>query len=205
MSIDICHYVDHDLPTESVDSFVNGLKNRVNSEKIIVKNGDDYHYTLSNVENDVWYIYYKDENNIQVYCNQLEFAVYKKALDVFNVKIDNKIDLLRWDKMVNNFENDLDKAKKWLNGTLDFLRQNVVPIFHSTKLLILADSFSNRHSDLFDFIIEGGKSIDEALEYNKTFDIPCKVYKNNEAIGIKESDYWDGDFGPIFLFDLEQN
>ena len=202
MGIDICHYADHDLQTESVESFVNELKKRVNSEKIIVTIGEDYNSTLLNEENDVWHIYYQDENNIDVYCNQLEFAIHKKVLDVFNVKINNQIDILRWNKMVNNFENDLDNATKWLNGTLAFLRQNVVPIFHSTKLLILADSFSDRHCDLFDYMIDNGKTIDEALEYNQSFEIPCKVYKNHEALGIKESDYWDGDFGPIFLFDL---
>ena len=39
-------------------------------------------------------------------------------------------------------------------------------------------------------------------KFNKTFDNPCKVYRDQNIFGIKESEYWDGDFGPIFLINL---
>ena len=49
------------------------------------------------------------------------------------------------------------------------------------------------------------KSIDEALEMNRLFSPPCKIWKNDEAFGRDYSDYWDkgDDFsGALFMFDV---
>ena len=201
MGVDIYRYVDHDLPTDNIESFVSEFKKRVNSENIVLENVEcvpDW----ENKKDDVWYIFIDSCDNYNIFYNELEFWVCKKVLNVRYVEIDGKEDCARWWFMIRYFESDFEYAKKWVNGTINFLKQNVIPIFHSTKLLLLADSSSQRHEHLDDCLDYDGKTIDEALELNKEFGVPCKVYKNEEAIGIKESDYWDGEIGPIFLFDL---
>ena len=202
MGVDIYRYLDHDLPTDNIESFVNELKKRVNSENIVLETVECVP-EWENKKDDVWYIFIDPCDIYNIFHNELEFSVYKKALEVRYVEIDGKEDSSRWPFLLNYFESEIEYGKKWINGTIKFLKQNFVPIFHSTKLLVLADNRGYRHEFLDDCIEYDGKTIDEAIELNKKFDVPCKVYTNEEAIGIKESDYWDGEIGPIFLFDLK--
>ena len=132
---------------------------------------------------------------------KFEFRVFPNTLDVSSFVMGNfDISNTRWYMMLNFFEQDIDLAKKWKDSTIGYFKSFVVPIFHSNKLMLIADA-GMRHCCLEDFIMDG-KTIEETLALNQAFDIPCKVYCNDEAFGIKKSDYWDGEIGPIFLFNL---
>jgi len=203
MGVDICHYVDHDLPTDNIEAFVREFKKRVKSDNVVIQTEEEFCYDFDDIHDNIWYVYQENQETILVHYNdEFVFYVYKKSLDVFNVRIEGETDCTRWYMMIRSFESDPEYAKIWIDETIGFMKQIVVPIFHSKKMMLLADSSSLRHDYMENYLIDNGKSIDEALELNKTFNPPCKVYWNYDAIEINENDYFDGDIGPIFMFDL---
>ena len=97
------------------------------------------------------------------------------------------------------------EGRQWVSNMINNL-SGLIKVFHSTKLLLTADSSSYQHETLCnDYLMEQGKTIDEALAMNKSFNPPCKVWRNNEAFGRAESDYkgdMDNCAGPFFIFDV---
>ena len=72
--------------------------------------------------------------------------------------------------------------------------------FHQS--LLTADSSSYRHETLIDFFIEGF-SIEFILNLNESLFNPlCKVFRNQKCFGNKRKDYYDGEIGPLYLFDI---
>lgn len=198
MGMDICYITDHDLPTENLNEFVKEFQKQTKTDKIIATTIQNSFPDIVDKNDDTWYIFYENSNHIEILSNQFNIYVYKKTIDI----VDFNGTCINWNTMMRYLEYDIETAKNWHNEIIELFKQFIVPIFHSTKLMLLADSFCERHEKLIDYIIDEGKTIEEALTLNKTFEKPCKVYRDQNIFGIKESEYWDGDFGPIFLINL---
>lgn len=212
MGVDICYFLDHDLPTDSPQKLYEELKKRIPDKEIILHNKE----TVPFYKKDVWYIL-PCESNQEIslhYENEifsLHLEIYKNVVEVREIKKDDKpaFDYLRWYQMITFFMNKEINGLQWFENMIDTLNNTLVSIFHSKQLLLTADSSSIRHETLYgEFLMEQGKTIEEALEMNKSFSPPCKVLRNEEAFGRSEIDYkGNGDdwVGPFFIFDVDQN
>lgn len=212
MGIDICYFLDHDLPTDNPQVLYEELKKRIPDNEIILHNCEKVPFSTIPLQKNVWYVLYQDtypdivlhyEDDIFTYHPSL----YKKVADVGDVDKDGKtaFDYLRWNYMKSYFRDNMAEGHQWVSSMINNLNF-LVKVFHSTKLLLTADSSSYQHEMLCDdYLREQGKTIDEALEMNQLFNPPCKVWRNNEAFGRAESDY-EGDknncAGPFFIFDV---
>lgn len=214
MSIDILYFMDHDLPIDDFRKFCTEFKKRVKGNAYIL---DDYDASKPNIPvTDIWHIErfsdYEDEIHLSYNGKNLQcsLGVYKNTVEIRDTEINGEsgFDWFKWNHMVDIFETDRPiSGKEWKNKIIDTCRNYFTPILHSTKILLTADSSSYRHETLaFNFLMEQGKSIDEALEMNKSFSPPCKVWRNDEAFGRKYEDYYDTDvnssIGALFVFDF---
>ena len=217
MGVDICYFIDHDLSTDSPQMFYEEFKKRVNNSNVILHNCDEIPFRDLNCKKETWYILY--DNEFPDFCLHYEkdnysfhLDIYKKLVDVKDIEYLNKknfekpFDYLRWYQMLDYFRENEKEGHEWLDKPINIYKKYLVSIFHSTKLLLIADSSSYRHETIHgDFIMEQGKSIDEIVELNKTFSPPCKIWRNEEAFGRPKSDYendaadWIDAF---FIFDL---
>lgn len=134
MGVDICHYVDQDLPTDNIEAFVREFKKRVKSDNVVIQTEEEFCYDFDDIHDNIWYVYQENQETILVHYNdEFVFYVYKKSLDVFNVRIEGETDCTRWYMMIRSFESDPEYAKIWIDETIGFMKQIVVPIFHSKK------------------------------------------------------------------------
>ena len=214
MGIDICYFLNHDLPTDTHEHLCNELRKRVNGKEVLFSNFDLEELPQNSEKADVWHVtsypsYRKGFSLLYydgIFSCEIELCKSACLLSEFEINHTNPFDYLRWNHMVNMFQDTPEKGKQWKNSMLDYLSRYIVPIVHSTKVLLTADSSSYRHETIgFDYILEQEKSIDEALEMNRLFSPPCKIWKNDEAFGRDYSDYWDkgDDFsGALFMFDV---
>ncbi len=215
MGVDILYFMDHDLPTADFRQFCTEFRNRVKGNAVILDNhdGSETNVPAAGMWHIVRYCYSENDADVILSYNDKTFQcsldMYKNAAEIRETKINGKtaFDTLRWNYMVDMFERDFPiSGKKWADKMIDICRNYFVPILHSTKILLTADSSSNRHETLAgDFLMDQGKTIDEALELNKSFSPPCKVWRNDEAFGREFEDYYDtgkDSIGALFLFDL---
>ena len=212
MGVDICYFIDHDLPADNPQALYEELKKRVKSD-VILHNCDKTPFCEVSPKSDTYYILYgEDCLNTALYYEkdkyQFELEFYKKTVEVSYIYYDGKtaFDYLRWYQMLNYFRENEKEGHEWLKGAIFIYKKYLVPIFHSTKLLLIADSSSYRHETIWgDFIMENGNSIDEVVELNKTFSPPCKIWRNEEAFGRAKSDYENDSsdwIDAFFIFDL---
>ena len=215
MGVDILYFMDHDLPMNDFRQLCTEFKKRVRGNAVVLDDADGSETNMPT--NGMWHIvrYCYSENDVDINLSyndetfQCSLDMYKNAAEIRETKINGKtaFDTLRWNYMVDMFERDFPiSGKKWADKMIDICRNYFVPILHSTKILLTADSSSYRHETLAgDFLMEQGKTIDEALELNKSFSPPCKVWRNDEAFGREFEDYYDtgkDSIGALFLFDL---
>ena len=215
MGVDICFFLDHDLPMDNPQIFYEELKKRISGKEIILNDYEKTPFNEMQTRKNVWYVLYgftfpdisldyKDD----IY--EIHIELYKNVAYVNEINKDGEIafDYLRFHRMLTLFQENKNEGKEWFTNMINTLRSTVLPILHSKKLLLTADSSSYRHETLYgDYLMEQGKTIEEALEMNESFTPPCKVWKNKEAFGRPEDDYYgNGDdwIDPFFLFDLDQ-
>lgn len=221
MGVDILYFLNHDLKTDTAENFLVDFKSRINGKDVILYDCEKQSWTDNEPKNGVWYILYNksfesnfNSNKLDLFYKddnlQLDLALSKNTVCVFEMKIDGK-DIpawCRWYTLCNVFEkNSPYNAKEWVHTMVENYKKYLVPIFHSTKVLLTADSSSLRHETLgAEFLREKGMTIEDALEKNKEFNPPCKVFKNDAAFGRKSEDYYDeqseNPIGALFLFDL---
>ncbi len=217
MGVDICYFIDHDLPTESPQNLYEEFKKRINDSEVILHNCSEIPFRDVISKNDTWYILYGNEYpDICLHYEKDNYSfhldIYKKLVDVKDIEYINRknfetpFDYLRWYQMLDYFRENSKEGHDWLDKPINIYKKYLVSLFHSTKLLLIADSSSYRHETIEgDFIMEQGKSIDEIVELNKTFSPPCKIWRNEEAFGRQKSDYENDDYDWIdafFIFDL---
>ena len=215
MGVDICFFLDHDLPIDNPQNLYEELKKRISGKEIILNDCDKIPFNEMQPQKYVWYILYGEsffdkslDYKDDTY--EIHLELYKNVSYVNNINKDGNIafDYLRFHRMLSLFEENKNEGKAWFTNMIKTLKTTVVPVLHSKKLLLTADSSSYRHETLYaDFLMEQGKTIEEALEMNKSFTPPCKVWKNKEVFGRPEDDYYgDGEdwVDPFFVFDLVQ-
>lgn len=213
MGVDICYYLDHDLPAGNPQMFYEEFKKRVNGSDVILHNcrGVPF-YNLIRKKN-TWYILYLNDNSdIGLYYEidnyRFHFDIYKKTVDVKDIEYEGHaaFDYLRWYHLLDYFRENGKEGHDWLEKAISIYKKYLVPVFHSTKLSLIADSSSYRHETIEgDFLMEQGKSIDDVVELNNTFSPPCKIWRNEEAFGRPKSDYENAAYDWIdafFIFDL---
>lgn len=219
MGIDILHFMDHDLPMDDFHQFYKEFDNRVKGKAVVLEEydrvGPNYEdFSTNNFPSLMWYLkrYSDSENMIHLTYDDgklhYSFTICRKTVCIEPAEINGEFffDSPRWNRMIDMFVDEPETGKKWINKKMDICRKYFIPIFHSKQILLTADSSSYRHETLAgDFLMEQGKTIDEALELNKSFSPPCKVWRNDEAFGREFEDYCDtgkDSIGALFLFDL---
>ncbi len=219
MGIDICYFLDHDLSLNNHERLCEELRKRVNDKEVIFHDCDTEQAEYSGPKMNVWHVnFYKADKSIlfddeiHLFFNNGTFdctiELYKGAAFLVDLNIDgeNPFNYLRWNHMIDLFRDEAEKGKEWKNLLLNVCNQYIVPILHSKKILLTADSSSFRHETLGgEYLMEKNMTIEEALEMNNSFSSPCKVWRNEEAFGRAQEDYWDdGDdfIGSFFIFDF---
>ena len=220
MGVDICYFLDHDLPTDNAKDFLKEFKKRVKGKKVILHDCEKQYWCNVEQENNVWYIKYLETFegtfcshvfNLSVsYKNknyEIELSIYRKCIEIDEMKYKGQPipAYCRWNRMYTFLQDDktfdeytLYIARNWINNMLERYKEFLNPIFHSSKVLLTEDSSSFRHETLAgDFIMEKGLSIDEALDKNNEFASPCTVLKNENCFGFAlETDE------PFFMFNF---
>lgn len=225
MGVDILYFIDHDLPTDNADVFLTEFRKRAGKNKVVLyddnNNDNNQNEGDENPKKNTWKIIFNgtfekslsDFGRISIFYEdehlKLELYLYKKVVEVFDMQIDrnNIPPWCRWYHIIQSFEsNNPYNAKDWVKTLRDNYKKYLVPLFHSSKVLLTADSSSYRHETLYsDYLMDKGMSIEEALEKNNEFSLPCKVLKNDDVFCRHKSDYLDegeDDIGALVLFDL---
>ena len=100
--------------------------------------------------------------------------------------------------MNDYFSKNNDFAESWTKKLKSIIQKNLVPIFHSTKLILLKDSSSYEHEKLYnDILLEKGGTFEDVISYNSSFEHPCTILQNEKAFG--HSSILNQ---PIYIFDL---
>ncbi len=123
-------------------------------------------------------ILYSD-NNLEI-----ELNLAKKTFMIWQIKKnwDNEIDCYRWYTMNKFFSKDIKFAKEWKEKLISQVKEILSPVFHSSKILLVQDSSSYEHETLtYEYLVENGESIEEALKRNADFKEPCAILRNEEA------------------------
>ena len=58
MGVDIFHFIDHNLPTDTAENFVKEFKKRINSKNIEYIEDEEVCFGLGNTDKNKWYINY---------------------------------------------------------------------------------------------------------------------------------------------------
>ena len=212
MGVDICFFIDHDLPADNPQLFYEEFRKRTNRD-VFLHNCDEVPFQNIIHKSDTFYILYSDNySDISIEYEKDNYLflldIYKKTVYVGNTDCDGKtaFNYLRWYQMLDFFRENKKEGHDWLEKSISICKNYLASVFHSTKLIMLADSSSYRHETIVgDFFMEQGKSIEEAVELNKTFSPPCKIWRNEEVFGSPRSDYENDDSDWIeafFIFDL---
>ena len=100
MGVDICYCIDHDLPTDSLQSFYEEFKIRINDSEVILHNCSELPVRDVICKKNTWYILYTDEYSD--FCLHYEkdnysfhLEIYKKLVDVKNIDYINKKKIIR--------------------------------------------------------------------------------------------------------------
>lgn len=216
MGVDILYFLDHDLPLDNIQHFYDELKKRIPDKEIILCDCKKTPFYNIKSRKNVWYVLYGEkypdislDYEDDIYNIHLE--LYKNVAECSELEKNDNIvfNYLHWCQMVEYFKNNEKVGREWFLNMITTFNTTIQPILHSKKLLLTADSSSYTHETMYgDFLMDQGKTIDEALEMNNTFNPPCNIWKNEEAFGRPETDYDslndDDCGGPFFVFDLDK-
>lgn len=224
MGVDICYFVDHDLPMNSADAFIKEFSKRANGNfEVCDRNNDcdNSDETISqNAEKKVkWCVSYDSKygeydsfekyfpnpkGSIAIFFSDENFNVEldlaKNTLEIWSLKNNwrSEIDFCRWHTMDNFFAEEIDFAKNWTQKLFSQIKEVIVPIFHSKQVLLTKDSSSLEHETLYgNYLMENGETIEAALLKNSEFENPCPILRNDEAFGHSEDLEQ-----PFYVFDL---
>ena len=59
MGVDICYFLDHDLPTDNAENFLKEFRKRVKGKKVILHDCDKQYWCDVEQEKNAWYIKYE--------------------------------------------------------------------------------------------------------------------------------------------------
>lgn len=116
----------------------------------------------------------------------IELELAKKTLMIWKIKNnwDNEIDCYRWYTMNDFFSDDIEFAKSWKEKLILQVKDFLTPVFHCSEVLLVKDSSSYEHETLtYEYLVENGESIEEALLRNSEFKEPCAILRNDESFG----------------------
>lgn len=198
MGVDIVYFVDHDLPMESASSFLKEFNKRIKGNihwnvyaDTDICSFDNY---FPNTQGDVCITFY-NENEKKI---TIDLSLARRTLQIFELPGWDKIDCYRWDTVNKYLSNNKDFAETWTKNLIYIINEKLVPIFHSTKLILLKDSSSYEHEKLYnEILLEKGGTIEDVISYNSTFEHPCTILQNADAFGHSSNVNQ-----PIYIFDL---
>lgn len=196
MGIQINYFVDHDLSLDSVKTFLSEFLKRTHEDNHWKIEADtnlcDFESFFPNTQGNI--SIYNFTDNLQT---QIELDLSMKTLQIFSLPHFDEIDCF-WENLNKEFSENTVVSKKRISQLISTIKENIVPVFHSTKLILFNQETFNEHKVLYkEKLIENGCSIEEVLKYNKTFDNPCAILTNENAY----KNYSDL-YQPIYLFDL---
>ena len=195
MGVDIVYFLDHDLPMESESVFLSEFHKRTKDDirwnvyaDTEIKSFEKF---FPNTQGEV-YISFSDANE------KININLAQRTLQIFDLPDWDEIDCYRWNTVNDYFSKNNDFAKSWTKKLKSIIQENLVPIFHSTKLILLKDSSSYEHEKLYnDILLEKGGTFEDVISYNSSFEHPCTILRNYEAFG-QNPNFTQ----PIYIFDL---
>lgn len=214
MGVDICYFIDHDLPNDNALEFLETFKNRVNGKEVILHDVEKLWFAEVEKKNGVWYILYsksfeKSLNNvgeIRFYYKddilELELDLYKKVIDVCSMQVNEK-NIPTWHRhheISSYYRGEEDYIKGWIKSIQDNYKKYLVPLFHSKEVLLTADSSNRLHETVYgDYLMGRGMSIEEALSVE-----PCIVLRNYDCFKTTsdENEPYNENKLPFYIFDL---
>lgn len=183
MGVDIFYFVDHDLSTNSAKNFMDELNRRTGSEStwefLYNEDAGSFENCFPNLQGDIEMTFSDADLNV-------ELNLAKHVLMIWNLKKSwqTEVNYCRWWRMNQFFAEEIEYAKEWKEKMTSQIKEVLVPIFHSTKVLLAKDSSSYEHECLWsEYLLENGDTIEEALSRNAHFEHPCEILRNDEAFG----------------------
>ncbi len=216
MSLNLLYILNHDLPTNSEEVFLREFSKRTNGNFDLY----DYDKFSKKPEKGKWHLGYHSNddsfesffpNSVQglnLFFNDddvdLRVDFGKRVASISGIKsnLDKEINCYCWDGINDIFINHVEFAKKWGRGLLHQINEFLVPLFHSTSLMLLKDTFSDLHQTLYEkYLNEEGQTIEQALKSAEAFAKKTGrsfvVLRNDEVFG-HDQDLEE----PVFLFDV---
>lgn len=211
MGMDIIYYADTDLIGLSAKEFLEEVERRVGKVKIRTDANDSFP--------DGQWSKWCDEGDFEGSCSKelgdgnLCLCYTDKNIDVEvcfrngNVYIAPNIDIddeysefsyKRFNHFCRELDEDRDRTIYLMRKFLDLVKDLVAPLTHSTKILLLADCYLDKHWRVEEQVSEKGLSIEDTLALNSTYEDPVLVY-TEEDLQNKSKSFYDDDWGVFYL------
>ena len=198
MGCDIAYYLDHDFSDMTPKGFIKEFKKRIKPLDVTFTGFEGTPYldiSKACIENG-WMFYCFDEDfetaftighcfSMRLYRNGKpcgwDISINEKTIEL---SVDN--DELcfspnrRWRSFTENYrENTELDIENRINKLLEEIKEFIIPVFHSTKVIAIGDQGDYQE---FELDMENGKTLDEALQNeNVKKDYHVKVYKHGSS------------------------
>lgn len=152
MGCDIQYFLDHDFDNLSPEVFLQEFKKRISSVQLYISNSFDDAKSFEDLGiKECWSIYKsEDTNNVQDFLisyykegenHNWNISVCKKSLSfVINDRGMTFSPSLRWSLFRDDYlKNRSPEIKSRIDRTIKEIKKNIVPVFHSTKLVAMGD------------------------------------------------------------------
>lgn len=222
MSVGVCFYVDHDLPTDSAESFRRAFVERSDGNIIvsdIVNEVPDtiFAHGFQKLDANLWYFFYCSIEGPFDYIFpaffkllrishtdeevSMSLRVYKHSIKVEELKMHGKdeINKYQWRSVRDILLTDSEPGRMWKDLLVEIYRKHLLPIFHSKHVLLAKDSSSWLHESVGgEYLGDKGMTLEEALAMH-----PCTVIRSDNCFKFPDEFVFTGSFDDsFFLLDL---
>ncbi len=205
MGCDIAYYLDHDFDNMTPLGFLLEFKKRIKPLNVVFTGSDDTPYTdicKANIQT-AWMFYCYDDDYETAFLGGHCFSIYlydrgkargwnitvnEKTLDLWID--DEELDFSpnrRWRSFTESYrENTISDIEKRINKLLKEIKEFILPVFHSTKMIAIGDQGDYQE---FELDLENGKTLDEALQnekVNKDYNVKICKHGSSEHFTYKD-------------------
>lgn len=211
MGMDIIYYADTDLIGLSAKEFLEEVERRVGKVKIRTDRHDSFpggQWSTWGGKEGFEEIYRKDiEDGDLTFCYAGKDINMEVLFGKNHAWIDPNIDIddeysefsyKRFNHFCRELDEDRDRTLYLMRKFLKLVKEIVVPLTHSRKILLLADCYLDKHWRVEEQVLEKGLSIEDALALNSTYEDPVLVY-TEEDLQNKSKSFYDDDWGVFYL------
>lgn len=183
MGCDLAYYLNHDFSDMTPQGFLREFKKRIKPLNVIFTGFEGTPYTdisKACIE-DGWMFYCYDEDyetafiivhcfNMRLYLNGRpcgwDITINEKTIELSVDDDELSFSPNRsWRSFIESYrENTIPDIEKRINKLLKEIKEFILPVFHSTKMIAIGDQGDYQE---FELDMENGKTLDEALQNEK--------------------------------------